>query len=119
MIDLLISFVKETASWMYKNHTTEGKVSAMPLKVEAVDALLGLSTKLQAAGIDKSAMDAHIQKSAFVIARDLGVLLDGQATITINDQTISAGSEFTQALGRQSDTPRLESLDGELLPTLG
>ncbi|MBI6914967.1 hypothetical protein N7645_05310 [Pseudomonas juntendi] len=118
VIDLLVSFVKETASWMYRNHTTEGKVSAMPLKVEAIDALLGLSTRLQAAGIDTSSMDAHIQKSAFVIAKDLGVLLDGQATITINDQTISASADFTQALGKQSDTPRLGNQDAESLPTL-
>lgn len=119
VIDLLISFIKETASWMYRNHTTEGKVSAMPLKIEAIDALLGLSTKLQAAGMDTSAMDAHIQKSAFVIAKDLGILLDGQASITINDQTISAGAEFTQALGKQSGTPRLGSQDAESLPSLG
>ena len=117
VIDLLISFVKDTASWMYRNHTTEGKVSAIPLKIEAIDALLGLSTKLQAAGMDTSAMDAHIQKSAFVIAKDLGVLLDGQASITINDQTISAGAESTQALGRQSGTPRLGNQDAESLPS--
>lgn len=117
VIDLLTSFVKETASWMYRNHTTEGKVSAMPLKIEAIDALLGLSTKLQAAGLDTSAMDEHIQKSAFLIAKDLGVLLDGQASITINDQTISAGAEFTQKLSLQSKTPRLGNQEAKSPPS--
>ncbi|MFJ2334211.1 hypothetical protein [Pseudomonas helleri] len=119
VIDLLTSFIKDTASWMYRNHTTEGKVSAIPMKVEAIDALLGLSTKLEAAGIDTSAMNAHIQKSSFVIARDLAVLLDGQASITINNQTVSAGAEFTHALGLQSGKPRLGNQDADPQPSLG
>lgn len=119
VIGLLVSCVKETASWLYRNHTTEGKVSAVPQKIEAIDAMLGLSARLQAVGMDTSEMNAHIQKSAFLIAKDLGVLLDGQGSITINDQTIAADAHFMHALSKQPNTPLLENQDTGNPPSLG
>ncbi|MNF10821.1 hypothetical protein D3C80_2118810 [compost metagenome] len=52
-------------------------------------------------------MEAHIEKSAFKISRDLTALLDGQASITVNDKTISAGAELTKAISQQAMTPRI------------
>lgn len=116
VIGLLVSFVQATASWMYRNFTAEGKVSAIPLKIEAIDALLGLTSRLKEAGINTSEMEAHIEKSAFKISRDLTALLDGQASITVNDKTISAGAELTKAISQQAMTPRIGS-SGNDTPT--
>lgn len=94
VIDLLVSSFKAFASWGYRNYTTEGRISMIPQKVETIDELLGLTSRLHAVGIDTSQMDEHIRKSAVVLAKELSTLLDKQTNVTINDESISSGADL-------------------------
>jgi hypothetical protein len=120
VIGLMISFFKASASWGYRNYTTEGKISVIPQKVEAIDELLGLTGRLDAAGIDTSQMNEHIRKSALVITKELSVLLDKQSSVTINDETFSAGADWAHAISQNGVTPRIgnSTMNGRIEPTV-
>lgn len=98
VIGMITSFMEQTASWLFRTYTTDGKISSVPRKVEAIEALLGLSTKLAEAGVDTSVMKEHIGKSAISISKNLTEILDGQSSIMINEETISVGSEINKGL---------------------
>ncbi|MEJ5030019.1 hypothetical protein [Comamonas sp. MYb69] len=93
IINLMTSFLERTATWAYRNYTSEGKITAIPQKVEAIDSLLGLSKRLAEQNIDTTIIKEHISKSAVALSKNLSEILDGQPSITINDQTISVGTE--------------------------
>lgn len=107
VVGLMVSFLEQTASWIYRTYTTEGKLASVPRKIEAVDSLLGLTKRLKEAGVDTEQMDSHIQKAAVSISKDLAILLDGQASITVNDQTISLGTELSRSLLERKTPLRL------------
>lgn len=119
VIGLMVSFIEKTASWVYRTYTAEGKLASVPRKVEAIDSLLELTKRLQDAGLDTKEMQPHIEKSAVAISKELANLLDGQPSVTVNEQTISVGTEINRVL--KYDVPlRLQnsgSVDGE--DTLG
>ncbi len=94
VIELMASFVSQTASWIFRSYTIEGKIESVPRKVEAIDALLGLKKRLEEAGIATSEIKEHIEKSAVAISKSLAEILDGQPSVTINEKTISVGSEI-------------------------
>lgn len=96
VIGMMVNFVEQTASWIYRTYTSEGKLASVPRKIEAIDSLLGLTQRLQEAGLDTSEMQAHIEKSAVAISKDLAVLLDGQPSITVNEHVISIGTELSK-----------------------
>ncbi|MCI3910587.1 hypothetical protein MQC82_13530 [Pseudomonas viridiflava] len=120
VIDLLVSSIKACASWGHRNYTAEGRISVIPQKVDAIDELLGLTSRLHAAGIDTSHMDEHIRKSAVVLAKELSTLLDRQANVTINGESFSAGADLTREISRQGVPPRIGSsgVVGRIEPTL-
>lgn len=93
VVGMLASFIENTASWLFRSYTTEGKLAAIPRKVEAIDAILGLSKRLTEAGLDATAMKDHIEKSAIMISQSLTQLLDGESSITINDHIVSVNQE--------------------------
>ena len=93
VIGMMVIFVEKTASWIYRTYTNEGRIASVPRKIEAIDSLLGLTQRLQAAGLDTSEMQAHIEKSAIAISKDLAVLIDGQPSIAINEKVISISTE--------------------------
>lgn len=109
VIGLIASFVEQAALWMYRNHTAEGKITSVSMKIEAVDAMLELTARLKEAGLQTEGMDAHIEKSAFVISRDLAILLDGQSSITVNEKVISASTEHNRPLLGPATLHLLES----------
>lgn len=109
VVGMMVSFVEQTASWMFRNYTTEGKLTSIPRKVEVIDSLLGLTKRLNDAGLDTSGMQAHIEKSAVAISKELAVLLDGQASVTVNDQTISVGLELSKLHLEKTTLLRLDS----------
>lgn len=96
VVAMMATFVEQTASWIYRTYTHEGKLASVPRKVEAIDSLLGLTRRLQEAGIDTSDMQVHIEKSAVAISKDLAVLLDGQPSVTVNENVISLGTELNK-----------------------
>lgn len=95
-VAMIASFLEQAALWMYRTYTTEGKLASIPRKVEAIDAVLGLTQRLNAAGIDTSTMKEHIEKSAVALSKNLDTILDGQPSLTVNDQTISLASELNR-----------------------
>lgn len=87
VIDLMVSLIRDAIDFLYRSFTTEGKISALPRKVEALDSVLQLRSKLKDKGIDVDNMDDQIQKSSVLIAEQLNCLLAGQAKVTVNQRT--------------------------------
>lgn len=100
---MITSFIKEGASFVYRSYTKEGKISALPRKVEAIDALLHLTQRLDAAGFNTEDMKPNIEKAAFAISKDLATLIDGQPSITVNDEQLSLHQELSKALLERRD----------------
>lgn len=98
IIETMTSFISSGASWAYRNYTVEGKINSLPRKVEAIDAILGLSNRLEASGFDASQMKPNIEKAAINLSKDLTALIEGQRSITINDETLFAQKELSKAL---------------------
>lgn len=111
VIGLMASFVEQTASWLYRSYTTEGKIASVPQKVESIDALLNLTERLAAAGIDTSEMKEHIGKSAVAISKSLAEIMDGQPSVTVNEMTLSVGSELNKKFLEQTVPRRLKNQD--------
>jgi len=110
IIELLVSFLEKSASWLYRSYTAEGKLSTIPRKVEAIDSLLGLRKRLADAGLNPSAMEPHIEKASISIAKDLSELLEGQPSVSINEHTISVGEELTKLALEKSAPLQLSDL---------
>ncbi|MDM8545363.1 hypothetical protein QUF61_02610 [Candidatus Venteria ishoeyi] len=110
IISLMIEFINSSASYIYRNYTKEGKLSGIPRKVDAVNTVLEFTSKLESQGIDINEAKEHISKSAVIIAKELNILLDGQAKITINNTTHSIGEEVQKQLLEIDDPAKLELL---------
>lgn len=108
IIEMMTSFISSGASWAYRNYTTDGKIINLPRKIEAIDAILGLSNRLEASGFDVSQMKPNIEKAAINLSKDLTALIEGQRSITINDETLSAHVELSKALLERNDVRLLE-----------
>lgn len=111
VVGLIATFMKETASWLYRTYTREGRLASIPRKIESIDSMLGLTSRLKEAGLDTSAIERHIEKSALALSKSLATLLDGQSSVTVNEQTISVGSEAIKILLERSAPPRLPPPD--------
>lgn len=108
-ISMTADFIEASASYVYRNFSKEGKLSGIPRKIETVDEILGLYKRLQVEGIDIKEMKESISKSAISIAKEVNVLLDGQAEIKVNENKYSVGDEVQKQLLQASTTLHLES----------
>jgi hypothetical protein len=102
VIQTLTDLLRSGVSYMYRNFTAEGKVSAIPKNAEAIDSLLELSTKLRAHGIDNSVLNENIKQSAIIISQQLNGLLAGEPITEINGQRFSVGQEWDERFLRES-----------------
>ena len=121
VVGLMASFIEQTATWIYRTYTSEGKLASVPRKIEAIESLLDLTGRLKEAGLDTSEMQSHIVKSAVAVSKQLAVLLDGQASVMVNDQTISVATEVSKALLERTMPLRLNTPDfndGDTPPAL-
>jgi hypothetical protein len=87
--NFILSLFKDTIDYFYRNYTNEGKIQALPRKIEALESALELTRKLESAGIDTMPLQDSIQKSAFALGESLNSLIGGESTIDINGETIS------------------------------
>ncbi|MBJ2142677.1 hypothetical protein JC796_18205 [Delftia acidovorans] len=110
IIETMTEAIKNGASWIYKNYTTEGKISAIPMKVEAIDQLLSLSDRLEKSGIDTTKIKPNIEKAAYAISKELSILIEGQSNIKINNELISINSELEKNLIGNIRSPLLQSV---------
>ena len=109
---VVIPFIKDILlkgfGFAYRNFTKEGKLSAVPKNVEAVESVLGLSQKLKDNGVEVTEMEEHIRKSAVTIAKDLNTLISGEAEIVVDSQVISVGQEVQKTLVQNSEILKLD-----------
>mgnify|MGYP000971917468 CR=1 FL=1 len=94
IVDLLVSLIERSVDYFYRTFTREGKITALPRKVEAVEEIIELRKKMMALGIETSQIDAEITKATFVIADELNKLLAGEPKISVNGKIISIGKSF-------------------------
>lgn len=108
VIGLMTSFIESGAGFVYRNYTAEGKLSAIPRKVEAVESILKLSEQLKNQGINTEKINEHIRKSSVVIAKELNKLISGEPEIIINSTKLSIGEEVQKKLIESNAILKLE-----------
>jgi hypothetical protein len=107
--EFIISLIKDACAYLYRNYTPEGKIEALPRKIEALESMLKLEEKLKDAEIDTNNLKDTIQKSAFILGEELNILIGGEATIDINGDCflIEHSKQQRSLVGRK--TPLLSS----------
>ncbi|MFA6628898.1 MAG: hypothetical protein WCS55_03935 [Sulfuricurvum sp.] len=115
IIELMVGFLNASASYVYHNYTKEGKLLAIPKKLDVIESVLEFTSKLERAGIDTSTTKEHISKAAISIVKELNTLLDGQAEITVNNTTHSIGEEVQKQLLEVGSPLKIEHLIEENL----
>lgn len=111
IIALIVEFIGKGAGWLYRRNTIEGRSMALPRKVEEIDAIIGLSERMKAAGFNTDEMKTYIEKSGIAISKELSVLLAGQSSVTVNTNTISAATELPRYIAAIESTPHLAVTD--------
>lgn len=91
VVSLLVKFVEGAAGYIYRNYTLEGKISAIPRGVQALDSVIGLRESLRGLGIDTGAIDENINNASVGISKNLTKLLDRQSSVEINGKILSVG----------------------------
>lgn len=108
VISFMISSIESCASFIYRNYTIEGKVSAIPRGVDALNALIGLREKMKSIGVSDQIIDENIKRSAIYLSRDLNLLLAKQGSLKINEKLLSVGDEGACSLLESRPWPKLE-----------
>lgn len=93
VLGLVERYIDEAASYIYRNFTTEGRISAVPRNVQALDQVLGLRSSLRDQGLDTENMDHEISNASIHIAKSLNLLLEKQGSVRINGKKLTVGSE--------------------------
>lgn len=84
VITLLTSLVESAARYFYRNFTDEGKITSIPRNVESIESVLALSKKLEAEGIDVTAIKDNVQKAAVTMSAQLNKLLLKEPSVEVN-----------------------------------
>lgn len=102
VMGLMASFLEAAARHLYQNYTRDGRVSAIPGKLDSLDKIIDLRSKLREHGITTDGMDEEIAKGAHALARDLTAILERQPSITINGKKTGLGdSELAKRLATE------------------
>lgn len=96
IIDLMNSMIEKSVNYLYRNFTIEGKVTAIPKKLDALEAVIDIRKQLKAIGVNTNELDDNINKSAIVISNQLNNLLLHEAKVRVNNKVFSVGKEFEQ-----------------------
>ncbi|GAA5236262.1 hypothetical protein GCM10025795_45270 [Verticiella sediminum] len=111
IVETMAAFISNAVAWIYRNYTDEGRISRLPQRADAVDAILTLSQRMKEQGIDVSEMEPNLKKAAVGLSKDLSELLCNQPSITINHRTLSLREELTKATLEGSEARRLGMQD--------
>lgn len=112
ILALIVDFLKSSASFFYRNYTTEGKISAIPSRLESLNAILEFTEKLDSLGVETKSMKVELSKSGQAIAKNLTELLDRQGSITINDSEINLAPRQDQNFLELRRPKQLTSITG-------
>jgi hypothetical protein len=108
VIALMTDLIRSGVGFIYRNFTKEGKLTSIPMSVEEIESVLTLEQRMRESGLDTTDMRESIRISGVVIAKQLNNLLSGEATVTINNQIHSVGSEMEKLFIEQSKILLLE-----------
>ncbi len=97
-IAVICYFLKEVASYLYRNHTNEGRRKEIPRKFEELDSILKFSAKLREHGMKTEMMNETITKSAIVIAKQYEQILKFEEFVEINGEKIALTEEGQRKL---------------------
>jgi hypothetical protein len=108
IIEFMTGTIERGIGFLHRTYTREGKIAAIPRNVEAVEAVLGLSERLDKMGIDSSEMRHAVAKAGAGIARDLNTLLAGEASIEVNGtvHSLAADQQARYIEGARKMLPR-------------
>ncbi|MCY1245104.1 hypothetical protein D9M72_582230 [compost metagenome] len=98
VVELLVDVTRGAIRFYHRNLTEGGKIASIAPKVEAVEKALGLSRKLEEAGVDVGPLKEQLGKSAHAIAQELNKLLADQPSVSINGEVISVSANMTQRM---------------------
>jgi hypothetical protein len=117
VVALMLSMIENSVKYFHRNYTVEGKITAIPKKIESLDAILNFSNRLKESGIDVSEITEKLAKSAVSITNTLNSLVADQAKVEINGQVHSISQEHQAGLLEHLSKPKLEYKPSES-PTL-
>ena len=106
-VGLMLQFIESAVRYFHRNFTTEGKIAAIPKKIESLDSILQFSNRLKESGVNVTAINENLAKNAAIIAENLNELLSNQQTVELNGQTISINSEIEKHILKNGLTPML------------
>lgn len=118
VIQLIASLIEATVGYLHRQFTTEGKIGAVPKKLEALDAAIQVSSKLDALGVDTSEMNDHLRKSGVSISKNLATLLEDQPKVSINDRLFAVGALVEPLFLTQRKTLLLQNGNERIEPTM-
>jgi len=108
VIVLMTNMLESGVSFVYRNYTDEGKLAAIPKKVESIESIIQLSAKLKEQGIAVDEIQDHIKKSSVLLSKELNKLISDQPEIIINNNKLSIGCEIRQKLIQSNAPLKLE-----------
>lgn len=100
-VGLMISLIEGGIHFFHRNYTKEGKIAAIPKKLESLNEMLDFSNRLKESGCDVAEIQEKIAKGAAIITDNLNTLLSDQPVVELNGQTLSIGKELQKALLEQ------------------
>lgn len=115
VLNIISRFIEEAAGFIYRNYTSEGKISVVPRNVQALDFVIGLRASLRDQGVDTAEMDQQISGASIHIAKSLNHLLERQGSITVNGRSMSASSEKLRQELESKPWPLLEQSASEAI----
>jgi hypothetical protein len=108
VVKLMASLVERAVEYIHRNYTLEGKITELPRKIDAVDAVLNLRSRLKAQGIDVAATDDILARATVKIASELNTLLSGEARVEVNRRQYSVGLAVEQRFVAESRVLQIE-----------
>jgi len=107
VVGLMVDLMQRSVEYFHRNYTKEGKIAAIPKKIESLDAILDLSNRLKNCGVDVSTLEGSLAKNAATIANHLNTLLADQPVVEVNGRVMSLGKEMEKALLEHTATLKL------------
>ncbi len=109
IVNLMVDFLRLSASHFYHTYTKEGKIKALPTKLESANNVLDFVERLEKAGVDTNSMKDELEKTGHSIVRELNTLLIDQSEIVVNEKQIIIDKEKNLHLSEQ--TPKIGEIE--------
>jgi hypothetical protein len=107
VISLITNFLEESAGYIYRTYTREGKIASIPKKIESLNEVINLSSRLKSSGVNTQEMDENLSKAGIIISTHLNTLLSGQPSIILNQKMITVGEDSVKGYLQAAASPNL------------